>query len=292
MLAPGFDAALAISLARQVQRIPREELHRARGDTMLFRGTLSWRELAVETKPGRVPWEGGGAVHRGFAELFEAACPAVPAPVPVLARGLRCPPPVRMVAGHSLGGVFAVLYALELARAGYAPPVVYTFGAPRLGDAALAARVARECRAFRVCNAPDLVPRLPPLCAHAGELVLVRHRTRSVLDNHALAALRAGAAGAVASACARPRAVACVSATQPQTRSYERDLRQKSQHVLAVRQHVSVRERELILPHVYVRRVERDEEQRREPTRVHARGAVQHSSSQEWFDDARQVHPE
>ena len=198
MRAPaGFDAALAIALARQVQRIPRAELHRVREGAVLFRGTLSWRELAAEARPGRVPWDGGGAVHRGFAELYEAARPApLPAvPVPLFARTPRCPPPVRVVAGHSLGGVFAVLYALELARAGHAPPAVYTFGAPRLGDAALAARVARECRAYRVANAPDVVPRLPPLCEHAGELVLVRHHAGSVFGDHALAAYERGLRG-------------------------------------------------------------------------------------------------
>ena len=143
---------------------------------MLFRGR---RELAAEARPGRVPFDGGG-VHRGFAELYEAA------------RIPRCPP-VCAVAGHSLGGVFAVLYALALARAGHAPPAVYTFGAPRLGDAALAARVAR--RAYRVANAPDVVPRLPPLCEHAGELVLARRHAGSVFGDHALAAYERGLRG-------------------------------------------------------------------------------------------------
>lgn len=71
------------------------------------------------------------------------------------------------VTGHSLGAALAVLIADELSggiagRAG-APVAVFSFGGPRVGNRAFAARVeARGARVLRVVNAHDVVPRFPP----------------------------------------------------------------------------------------------------------------------------------
>ncbi|CAO2210169.1 unnamed protein product [Urochloa humidicola] len=71
------------------------------------------------------------------------------------------------VTGHSLGAALAVLIADELAggvaaMAG-APVAVFSFGGPRVGNRAFAARVeARGARVLRVVNAHDVVPRFPP----------------------------------------------------------------------------------------------------------------------------------
>ena len=68
--------------------------------------------------------------------------------------------------GHSLGAALAVLIADELAGSPGtpAPVAVFSFGGPRVGDGAFAARVeARGARVLRVVNAHDVVPRLPPV---------------------------------------------------------------------------------------------------------------------------------
>ncbi|KAG8046474.1 hypothetical protein GUJ93_ZPchr0008g11625 [Zizania palustris] len=68
------------------------------------------------------------------------------------------------VTGHSLGAALAVLIADELAgRGAPAPVAVFSFGGPRVGDRAFAARVeARGARVLRMVNAHDVVPRFPP----------------------------------------------------------------------------------------------------------------------------------
>lgn len=65
--------------------------------------------------------------------------------------------------GHSLGGAVACLCALDLASVGALPPVVYTFGAPRLGNAAFRSVYNVLVPAtFRVVGTRDIVPTLPP----------------------------------------------------------------------------------------------------------------------------------
>ncbi|XP_066326158.1 phospholipase A1-Ibeta2, chloroplastic-like [Miscanthus floridulus] len=71
------------------------------------------------------------------------------------------------VTGHSLGAALAVLIADELAGGvagrARAPVAVFSFGGPRVGNRAFAARVeARGARVLRVVNAHDVVPRFPP----------------------------------------------------------------------------------------------------------------------------------
>ncbi|KAF8669941.1 hypothetical protein HU200_051123 [Digitaria exilis] len=71
------------------------------------------------------------------------------------------------VTGHSLGAALAVLIADELAGGvageANAPVAVFSFGGPRVGNRAFAARAeARGARVLRVVNAHDVVPRFPP----------------------------------------------------------------------------------------------------------------------------------
>lgn len=74
--------------------------------------------------------------------------------------------PRLLLTGHSLGGALALLAARELGAALRSGLEIYTFGAPRVGDTALAAEVLRataQCSGpWRVVNFDDyLVPRFP-----------------------------------------------------------------------------------------------------------------------------------
>lgn len=69
------------------------------------------------------------------------------------------------VAGYSLGGAVGTIAAAYLRRAGL-PADLYTYGSPRVGNAAFARFVTEQAgREHRVTHRDDLVPRLPPLIA-------------------------------------------------------------------------------------------------------------------------------
>jgi len=97
------------------------------------------------------------------------------------------------ITGHSLGGAMASLFALDLARPCNAAqedapeqlPLVYTFGSPRLGNAAFRSIYnVRVPNTFRIVASRDLVPTMPPSISYrqvgrevwlddAGELTFV-----------------------------------------------------------------------------------------------------------------------
>lgn len=125
-----------------------------------FRGTeMTVKDFFTDLNFDLVPLCGTAAkVHHGFLsasnEVYNqvlSACLSVPADTKL------------MFTGHSLGAALAKLLALRLVRAGVNVSCVYTFGSPRIGNAAW-----RELYAFwlgqrtwRVCHASDAVPRLP-----------------------------------------------------------------------------------------------------------------------------------
>ncbi|HEX8912621.1 MAG TPA: lipase family protein [Humisphaera sp.] len=94
-----------------------------------------------------------GRVHQGFSSVLRRSWTRVEA---ILAAAEGKP---LFVTGHSMGGALAVLTACRLAAAGRPPVAVYTFGAPRVGDAAFCAGYAVPT--YRVVNRLDLVPELP-----------------------------------------------------------------------------------------------------------------------------------
>ncbi|KAH7318207.1 lipase precursor [Stachybotrys elegans] len=102
----------------------------------------------------------GCSVHAGFAAAWkEIARPATAA----IASALAANPGYRIVAtGHSLGAVVATLAAAYLRRT-YSVDI-YSYGAPRLGNAVLSQFITDQPGAeFRVTHIDDPVPRLPPM---------------------------------------------------------------------------------------------------------------------------------
>ena len=130
---------------------------------LVFRGTsgpLSNWLFNLDATPAT--WPGGGRVHRGFKTIFGNIWQDMVGELQRVRKPL-------FYTGHSLGGALAILAAASLP-----PRAVYTFGAPRVGDADFVAAL-RPARIFHVVNPNDLVTTLPPVgkrlrFAHAGEI--------------------------------------------------------------------------------------------------------------------------
>lgn len=126
---------------------------------LVFRGTNDLRDWYTNLRVATESWPAGGAVHTGFAAALRQVWPQVCDAL----TSLSLP---TFVTGHSLGGALATLAAT---RAEFA--AAYSFGAPRVGDAAFWQSL--RCPMHRVVNDRDVVPTLPPSSLgyqHGGNL--------------------------------------------------------------------------------------------------------------------------
>jgi hypothetical protein len=145
-----------------------------------FRGSKSIRNWITDaeferTLPAGVDTRLGVKVHAGF---YQALCSVSEAIQKFLGNSPdfndarppgNCKP--LFITGHSLGGALAVLTAIELHMLGFPIAQVYTFGQPRVGNAAF--KKFYECnglpgsglgaRTFRLVYQEDIVPRVPHL---------------------------------------------------------------------------------------------------------------------------------
>lgn len=160
---------------------------------LAVRGTQDWTEWRDNLQCALVPFEqvpNSGSVALGFDKIYqtltvvdatsEAQRPALarttsfaeqvartvrnrlsPGTTPSASSGTG---PQMAVTGHSLGAALATLYVLENASKGIiASPTLCTFGSPRVGDGIFAqAFDALDLTSWRIANAPDIVPELPP----------------------------------------------------------------------------------------------------------------------------------
>ena len=99
-------------------------------------------------------WPGGGKVHGGYKTGFDGLWQKIK---PVISK-IDLP---LFFTGHSLGGALAVLAASMRPES-----VVYTFGAPKTGNAAFASSL-KSTRIYRVENDHDLIPTMPPFSIHS-----------------------------------------------------------------------------------------------------------------------------
>ena len=131
-----------------------------------FRGTADLRN-ALTDMDCKLIHADGYRVHRGFHEAVAAIDASLTAALGDVS-GMRL-----WITGHSLGGALAELWTLRAIERGLEIAGVYTFGQPRVGDAAFAAcynSVLEPCT-FRVVHGDDVVPRVPWLLGryrHAG----------------------------------------------------------------------------------------------------------------------------
>ena len=68
-----------------------------------------------------------------------------------------------MVTGHSLGGAMAILAAADIKLTFHRVDEVYTFGQPRVGNAAFAKWFETQIpQTYRLVHNADIVPHVPP----------------------------------------------------------------------------------------------------------------------------------
>jgi pimeloyl-ACP methyl ester carboxylesterase len=117
----------------------------------------------------------------GYGPLVERYRETVSGKLKGLSAGKRL-----WLAGHGLGGAFALLAAVEMLAQGVEVAAVYTYGAPRVGDAQLVKRLT--CPVFRVVNNLDVMATIPPpwKWRHAGQQILIDADGRLNLNPNAL----------------------------------------------------------------------------------------------------------
>ncbi|MEH6405323.1 MAG: lipase family protein [Sneathiella sp.] len=123
---------------------------------LAFRGTETklkdfWADLDATLVPA-MDGTGQEKVHNGFQKAFDAVRTQV---VEDLSKNANLP---LYVTGHSLGGALAVMATWFIASDSLG--ACYTFGGPRVGNLALEERFKTPI--YRVVNAADIVPRVPP----------------------------------------------------------------------------------------------------------------------------------
>jgi triacylglycerol lipase len=124
-----------------------------------------------------VPFAGGGRIGAGYQEHYRALA------------GFDALVTPYVLVGHGFGGALATVHVMEAALRGAVPPAeVYTFGSPRVGDAAfVAAYDALDTATWRVANHRDLTQRIPAAdygYEHVATHVAVDSMGRASLDHH------------------------------------------------------------------------------------------------------------
>ena len=122
---------------------------------LVFRGTEanSWKDVKTDLNARFYKSQDGVKLHTGFRDAYNQVGQQVKSAVDKLTEGYSL-----YITGHSLGGALAVVATRALERDSLA--ACYTFGSPRVGNE----EFGEEVRApiYRVVNAADGVPRLPP----------------------------------------------------------------------------------------------------------------------------------
>jgi triacylglycerol lipase len=123
--------------------------HRPSFAVLVFRGTTGLRNwfLDLDVRPEKLAPR--TVVHRGFVEALHQVWPDLQPQLATIADPL-------FMTGHSMGGALA-----QLAAWYHPPQAVYVIGAPRVGDAGFATRMA-SVPLYRLVNGRDVVTDLPP----------------------------------------------------------------------------------------------------------------------------------
>ncbi len=164
---------------------------------LAFRGTSSaveWISDFIAQQGEYLPVTGAGMTHKGFTDIYMTArsqllnlLEEVPSSLPLF------------ITGHSLGGALATLAALDIVHNTVHNPVVYTYGAPRVGDTHFVRLYNHSVvQHWRIQNEFDIVTHLPPLVyqspktkenyfyLHVKGEVLRSFRHGSVPGNHVI----------------------------------------------------------------------------------------------------------
>ena len=122
---------------------------------LAFRGTEAnkWRDVKSDLDARFYKGEGGAKIHSGFKGAYDQVREQVREAVDGLTGEFSL-----YITGHSLGGALATIAARDLERDSLA--ACYTFGGPRVGDEEFGDDIRAPI--YRVVNAADGVPRVPP----------------------------------------------------------------------------------------------------------------------------------
>lgn len=136
---------------------------------IVFRGTDSDQsdDLVADAKVWATASDTVGEVHTGFKQELDKLWPQVSDYL------LAMPNKHIIITGHSLGAAMATLCASRLAHAGHSLEL-YTFGSPKVGDAAWANQF-KGINAYRFVNNNDLVTQVPVFQGyqHVGTLYYI-----------------------------------------------------------------------------------------------------------------------
>lgn len=130
---------------------------------LAFRGSTTMQDWLTDlkftqskTKKTGLP----GRVHQGFFRALDQGW----SQIAELLREADERGKIIWITGHSLGGGLAHIAAMRAAQEGIPVAGIYTFASPRVGNPAFVAAYEGHYRgrSFRVVNANDLVPHVPP----------------------------------------------------------------------------------------------------------------------------------
>lgn len=130
---------------------------------LAFRGSgsaVDWVADFIAQQTMYRPVKNGGQTHKGFTDIYMSCRDQVHTLLGMLPAGKPL-----FITGHSLGGALATLAALDIAlNTSFTSPIVYTFGAPRVGDPQFVQLYNYSVPThWRFQNEFDIVPHLPPL---------------------------------------------------------------------------------------------------------------------------------
>lgn len=150
-----------------------------------FRGTepSQMKDLMTDLNLQFVPGP-MGQVHRGFLTALEAIGDKLMDAVTARQDGKR----LVWFTGHSLGGALAQLAVARMLRCRRVVQGLYTFGAPRCGNAVFSEQFDRQARhyTFRIVNEQDVVPKVAPRFLgyeHAGRHCMLDDDGRLLIDS-------------------------------------------------------------------------------------------------------------
>ena len=151
-----------------------------------IRGTLELADWWRDVDAAQVPFEEGqGKVHRGFYEAYKALKKFVQDYLDQFHSGQKI-----IISGHSLGGAIALLLAEALRNAtdNNYDVLLYTYGAPRTGDATFVA-AAEPLAHHRAVNNNDMIPSVPAPWMNARRSIWIPGFKAMFITNPVLGAL-------------------------------------------------------------------------------------------------------
>ncbi len=148
---------------------------------LVFRGTCGFEGWLSNLKAIQTCWPGGGSVHSGFKTDFLRLWEKIESTL------LKIDLPLYFT-GHSLGGALAILAASV-----FPAKAVYTFGAPKTGDAVFADSL-KKARIYRFENDRDIITTVPPSAipfdfCHVGVPICLKDDFRTGLESNSIRGL-------------------------------------------------------------------------------------------------------